>query len=324
MTTAMVTGGSGFVGGALIRALRAAGHEVRALARSDRAEHAVRRAGAEPVRGDLDDNASVRAAASGADIIFHSAALVAEWGDRETFFRTNVTGTERVIAAARAAGAKRLVFIGTEAILAGGPAIVGADEHWPAAAKPAGLYPLTKALAEKRVLDANDEDLLTVSVRPRFVWGKGDTSVLPVLVDAVKSKRFAWIEGGHYLTSTCHVRNVCEGALLAAEKGRGGQAYFLTDGNPIEFRRFMTAMLRSAGAPPGDRSVPRWLARALAEAGEALWTKLPLPGGPPVTKMALALMGEEVTVRDDKARYELGYVGAVSIEEGLAEMGARL
>ncbi len=324
MTTAMVTGGSGFVGTALIRALRAAGHEVRALARSDRAEHAVRRAGAEPVRGDLDDDASVRAAASGAEVIFHSAALVAEWGDRETFFRTNVTGTERVIAAARAAGAKRLVFIGTEAILAGGPAIVGADEHWPAAAKPAGLYPLTKALAEKRVLDANDEDLLTVSVRPRFVWGKGDTSVLPVLVDAVKSKRFAWIEGGHYLTSTCHVRNVCEGALLAAEKGRGGQAYFLTDGKPIELRRFMTAMLRSAGVDPGDRSIPRWLARALAEAGEALWTKLPLPGGPPVTKMALALMGEEVTVRDDKARNELGYVGAVSIEEGLAEMGARL
>ncbi len=165
---------------------------------------------------------------------------------------------------------------------------------------------------------------MTVSVRPRFVWGKGDTSVLPVLVDAVKSKRFAWIEGGHYLTSTCHVRNVCEGALLAAEKGRGGQAYFLTDGKPIELRRFMTAMLRSAGVDPGDRSIPRWLARALAEAGEALWTKLPLPGGPPVTKMALALMGEEVTVRDDKARNELGYVGAVSIEEGLAEMGARL
>src|SRR6185437_7199560 len=114
-----------------------------------------------------------------------------------------------------------------------GKPIVNADEARPRAVKPAGLYPLTKGLAEAAVIAAiTAGGLETVVVRPRFIWGKGDTSLLPELTETVKRGRFGWIGGGRHLTSTCHVRNVIEGALLAAERGKPGEIYFLTDGEP--------------------------------------------------------------------------------------------
>jgi len=153
-------------------------------------------------------------------------------------------------------------------------------------------------------------------VRPRFIWGAGDTNLLPKIVEVVRRKRFAWIGGGHYLTSTCHVRNVVEGTLLAAERGKPGEIYFLTDGAPVEFRDFMTRLLATQGVDASRvRDVPLWLARLVA--GATGWMK-----HPPVTRTALALVGHEVTVDDAKARRELGYRGAVTIDAGLAEMRA--
>jgi nucleoside-diphosphate-sugar epimerase len=316
MKQAFVTGGSGFVGRALIAELRRRAIAVKALARSDAAAAAVTEAGAVPVRGDLDDRLAMEAGMRGADAVFHAAAYVKQHGPRADFFRVNVDGTSNALAAAKAAGVKRFVHIGTEAVLADGKPIVKADETVPRAAKPAGLYPLTKGLAEAAAIAANgDGGLETVVVRPRFIWGAGDTSVLPEIVDTVKRGRFRWISGGHYLTSTCHVKNVVEGVLLAAEKGRPGEIYFLTDGEPVEFRAFMTDLLATQGVDPGARGVPKWVARATA--GATGWMK-----SPPVTRTAIALIAHEVTVDDSKARRELGYVGKVTREEGLAEMRA--
>src|SRR5437763_2396961 len=102
-------------------------------------------------------------------------------------------------------------------------------------------------LAEAAVLAANGEGLETVVVRPRLIWGDGDTSVLPDIVAAVKRGRFVWLGGGRYLTSTCHVDNVVEGALLAAERGKPGEIYFLTEGATVEFRNLMTRLLHTPG-----------------------------------------------------------------------------
>ncbi len=124
-----------------------------------------------------------------------------------------------------------------------------------------------------------------------------------------------WISGGRYTTSTCHVQNLVEGMLLAAEKGKAGEVYFLTDGEPVEFRAFLTDLLGAYGARPGDRSIPLWLARTIAAATS--WMK-----HPPITRTAVALIGHEVTVVDTKARRELGYTSHVSRERGLAEIRA--
>jgi nucleoside-diphosphate-sugar epimerase len=198
-------------------------------------------------------------------------------------------------------------------VLADGNPIVRADETRPLPRRPLGAYPLTKGLAEQAVLAANRDGLETVVVRPRFVWGKGDTNLLPEFLDAVRAGKFGWIGGGHYLTSTVHVDNVIEGMLLAADKGKPGEIYFLTDGAPVEFRHFITQLLATQGVDAPDRNVPRWLARTAVTLTS--WMKRP-----PLTKTAFALMAHEVTVDDTKARRELGYVGKKTIEQGLAEM----
>lgn len=320
MKCAFVTGGSGFVGRNLIKALVDKGVEVRALARSDSSVQAVELAGAAAIRGDLQDEVAMRKGMEGCDTVFHSAAFVKSWGNPDDFYDTNVMGTAMVLAAAKKSGVSTVVFIGTEAVLVGGGPIRNADETRPLPEHPIGQYPLTKGLSERTVLAANNTNFRTVSVRPRFVWGRDDTSVLTQFVDAVKSGRFVWLDGGAYNTSTCHVANLCEGAILAAEKGEGGQAYFLTDGEPVEFRWFVTQMLATQDITPSKRSVSFKLAYTLASIVELFWKLFRIYKQPPLNRSELLLMGEEVTVNDNKARRELGYVGQISVEQGLQEM----
>jgi nucleoside-diphosphate-sugar epimerase len=317
---AFVTGGSGFVGRKLIPTLREQGHTVRALGRSTASLDQVRQSGAEPCEGDLSNVDSLRRGMEGCEVVFHSAATLKQWGPRAEFFEGNVRGTENVLEAARAVGIRRLVHVSTEAALADGTPMANMDETRPLPERPIGHYASTKGAAERLVLSVNSPELTTVVVRPRFVWGKGDTSVLPIIIDAVKSGRFRWVDGGNYKTSTCHVANCVEGMLLAAEKGRGGQVYFLTDGEPIVFREFVTSMLKTQGVEPGNKKVPFGLAMGLATVSELLWNFLPLPGNPLITRQELLLAGQEVTVSDAKARGELGYEGRMTREAGLREM----
>jgi nucleoside-diphosphate-sugar epimerase len=319
-TPVFVTGGSGFVGREVIAALVARGVPVRALARSGRAEAAVVAGGATPVHGDLSGLEAMRIGMQGAAVVVHAAAKVDLWGPRQEFARDTIEGTRNALRAAEAAGVARFVHVGTEAVLAGGPPILQADETWPYPAMPNGPYPWSKGQAERDVLAATMASFTTVSVRPRFIWGRGDTSLLPALLAAMQSGSWAWFDGGHHPSSTCHVRNVAEGILLAAERGRGGQAYFLTDGAPVDFRDFLTRMAATQGVVAPARQAPLWVARAVAACGEFAWNSFSLKGRPPVTRTMINLMFQEVTVNDRKARDELGYTGHVSIEQGLAEL----
>ena len=323
MSAAFVTGGSGFVGRELIQALHARGDSVRALARSDGAADRVRIAGAEVVRGDLNDEEALRHGMVGANVVFHLAADTRQWGDDAAVHRANVDGTRHVLAAARAAGVPRLVYLSTEAVLVGARSrpLIDADETWPRARHPFAPYNRSKALAEALILAANSPSFETVVVRPRMIWGKGDTSLwLPQLSQAVRSGSFRWIGGGHHLTSATNVANVVEGLLLAAARGCAGEIYFVTDGEPVEFRSFVSALLRTEGLDAGNRSVPQWLARTLAWSWELVWRTFRLKGGPPLTRALVHTLGDEITINDGKARREIGYVGAVSRDDGLAAM----
>jgi len=317
-----VTGGSGFLGRELIRALGERGHAVRALARSPRSEAAVRAAGAEPVAGDLDAVAAMRAGMDGCDLVFHAAAHTEEWDSDDRFHQVNVDGTASVLQAARDAGVRRIVLVSTEAVLAGGP-IRDADETTPLPRRTLRGYPATKRMAEELVRAACRDGVDAVIIRPRFLWGRGDTAVLAKLVAAASAGRLRWVDGGRYPTSTCHVANACEGALLAAERGRAGETYFLTDGEPVEFRWFVSELLRTQGVAVPDRGVPRWVARSAAATLEPLWRLLRIASPPPVTRVAVTLMGQPVTVSDAKARRELGYTAPTTIAAGLTEMASQ-
>jgi nucleoside-diphosphate-sugar epimerase len=320
---AFVTGGSGFIGGRLIERLRADGYKVKGLARSDAAAARIRDRGGEPVSGELADSGAIKSGAVGCELAFHAAATLGDWGRREEFERGNVEGTRNALTACAAAGVSRFVHVGTEAALLAGEPLVQADETAPLRPDSPVLYSSTKARAEQLVLEANREGSFeTVVVRPRFVWGKGDTTLLPTMVGMVRSGRFAWVGGGRHLTSVTHVDNVIQGLLLGASRGRGGTAYFVTDGDPVVFRDFVCALLGTQGVPPPERDIPAPVAHGLAVAGETAWGALKLPGRPPLTRFAFWAASQECTIRIDKARTELGYAPVMTREQGLAELRA--
>ena len=315
-----MTGGSGFIGGRLIDRLVREGWRVRALARSDSSAGKVAERGAEPAMGDLGDADAMRAGAQGCEYAFHAAAHLGEWGTREEFERDNVGGTRHAIAGSRAAGVRRFVHVGTEAALLAGDPLVNVNEDAPLRPDSKALYPATKAMAEQAVRDANSDDFETVVVRPRLVWGPGDTTIVPALTAAIEKKRFSWIGGGNHRTSTTHVDNTVEGLVLGATRGQPGGVYFVTDGEPAVFREFITELLRANGVEAPDRSTPAPVARLVAAAGEGAWKTFRLKGSPPVTRLAYWLSAQECTIDISRARNELGYEPVISREAGLEEL----
>jgi nucleoside-diphosphate-sugar epimerase len=318
--SAFVSGGSGFIGGALIERLCREGWTVRALARSDAAAARVRERGAEPVSGDLVDRVALGSGAEGSELAFHCAAKVEDWGDPVDFERLNVQGTRSVIDACREAGVRRLVHVGTEAALTAGEALVNVNEDAPLRPDSPFLYSSSKARAEQLVRAANGDGLETVVIRPRFVWGRGDTTLLPALTGLVQQGRFRWVGGGRHLTATTHVDNTAEGLWLGGTRAPAGGVYFVTDGEPVVFREFVTRMLRTRNVTPPDKSVPAGVAAAAAAAAERAWRALGRPGPPPLTRFAVWVSSKECTIDISRAERDLGYRPVVTRDEGLAAM----
>lgn len=280
----------------------------------------VAKLGAEPKRGDLLDEAALVEGCRGSGLVVHSAADTNHEEGTPEQERINVDGTRNVMRAARAAGVPRAIHISTEAVLADGRPLRSVDESHPIPEKHAGSYSRTKAAAERAALEENKDGLDVIVLRPRFVWGRDDTTALPQLVQAARNGKLRWIDGGRYRTSTTHVANLVEGVFAAAERGRGGEVYFVTDGEPVEFRDFITKLLETRGVAAPGGSVPRFAVRAAVEVGSLLSK---LTGGrlrPPLSRQEYATLAHEVTLRDDKARRELGYRPVITVEEGLQEL----
>lgn len=319
-----VTGGSGFLGRHLLARLVADGHRVLALARSDAAAASVATLGAEPRRGDLGTLPDLVDDVRGTDVVVHAAAATEQWARRGQLHDANVEGTRAVVELARAAGVPRLVHVSSEAVLADGNPLRYVDEDAPYPLRHAGEYPRTKALAEQIVLAADSHALSTIAVRPRLIWGPEDNTVMPAVLDAVRDGRWAWVDGGDYLTSTCHVSNACEAIVRAAECAHSGQAYFVTDGPPVQFREFITDLAAAYGVEMPARSVPRAVARTAARVSDGSRRVLQRTSETTVSRTAVALGGHEMTVNDERARRDLGYRPVVSLAEGLEHLRAHL
>ncbi|MGH7786671.1 MAG: NAD-dependent epimerase/dehydratase family protein [Candidatus Binatia bacterium] len=317
-----VTGASGFIGGAFVRAQRER-HTLLAMSRSEASDATIRAAGGEPLRGAL--GAVEAAQLAGCEAVVHCAAHVEAFGARADFWRANVDGTQQLLDAARAAGVRRFVHVGTEAACFHGQDMVEIDETYPLVTASPYLYAETKAEAERRVLAANAPaaGFTTISVRPRLVWGPGDQTILPILTRMVREGRFAWMDGGRARTSTTHVANLVHALELALTRGTGGEAYFVTDGEDTTLRTFLTALLRSQHMEAPPRSLPGWLARGAAATLERVWYTLHLKGEPPLTGLAAGQMSRHCTIRIDKIRRDLAYAPVLLVADGLRELTAQ-
>jgi len=321
--TAFVTGGSGFVGARLIARLVAGGWSVRALGRSDGALAKVAALGAEPVRGDLTDRQALMAGMRGCKVVFHGAAHFKLWGPRALFDRINVGGTRAVVAAAGATPeVRRVVMASAAAVVMGRPEPMhSVREDAPLRFERYAPYSTSKACAERLLLEANGTraGLETIAIRPPFLWGAG-MPTLDEMVHAVAAGRFQWVGGGGQAMSTCHVDNLCHALMLAAERGRGGEAYFVSDGRDATLKGVIAPLLATRGVDPGERAVPFGAAWALAGVMGFVWRALRLQGEPPITRQMLRLIGKDFTIDIAKAESELGYSAVVGWEQGLAEM----
>jgi nucleoside-diphosphate-sugar epimerase len=298
MARVFVTGGSGFIGRALVRRLVGAGHSVGVLVRSEAAAATVSALGADPVRGELTDPLTWQDALEGREVVFHLAAETDITADRERHELVTVRGTRAAVDAARHAGVPRFVHCGSEAALLAGAPLVDVDETAPLRPDSPAAYSATKAAAEKIVLDADAPGFATVSIRPRFVWGP-HSSLVDGLVAAAKAGRLAWIDGGRHTTDVTYVDNAVEGLVLGWQRGRPGQAYFVTDLHRVTLRTFLEAHFAIHGV---DAAIPD----VDAETAEA---QIPVP--------ARWFLGQQCTLRTDKAVTELGYRPVVDHAAGL-------
>ncbi len=313
-----ITGGSGFVGSAVIARLRDQ-HELFAMARSEGSAQKVRDMGAEAVLCNLTDVGVAHL--KGMDVVIHAAAYVEPWGKFKYFWEANVEGTRRMLEAAREAGVKRFIHVSTESVLFRGQDLNDVDETHPYPAKSPFPYSETKKEAEKLVLAANEPGTFTaLSLRPRLVWGPGDTTILKNLCQLVDKGDFRWINKGKALTSTCYIENFAQAVELALEKGRGGEAYFITDDEVLTVRSLVDQMLASTGRKASNKNLGYGFARFAAWGIEGVWKTLGIKKQPPVTRFSVAIIACNCTIRIDKAKKELGYQPEFSIARGMKKL----
>ncbi len=320
---ALVTGGGGFLGGAVVRRLVERGYSVRSLQRG--LYPRLDALGVEQIRGDIADPEAVDRAVAGCEIVFHAAAKVDPWGAFEPFRRTNVVGTENVLAAVRRHGVPKLVFTSTPSVVHRGGDLAGVDESEPYPEHFDAAYPQTKAMAEMAVLAANDDTLSTIALRPRLIWGPEDTNLMPQLVERARSGRLRFVGGGANLVDTTYIDNAADAHLLAADRLApgspcAGRPYFISNGDPWPLAKIINGILGAAGLPPEERTVSLGLAVAAGAVFEIVERFVPFSNGPPMTRFIARNFASAHWFDISAARRDLGYEPKITINDGLARL----
>lgn len=260
---AFVTGGTGFVGGAVVRRLLEAGHEVRALVRPGTDTRQLDGLPVERIEGDLRDADSLQRGVAGCDHVFHVAALYSFWGHSwDDFFQVNVAGTRRVLEAARDEGVERIVHTSSVAALGTNADRSPATEETPSSLEDRiGTYQRSKFLGEQVAHEFARQGLPVVIVNPSTPMGVGDHKPTPtgqVIVDYLNGRMPAYVDTGLNIVD---VEDVAAGHLLAAERGRIGERYIL-GGENLRLKQVLDLLAEISGRPPVRIRIPNSLALA--------------------------------------------------------------
>jgi nucleoside-diphosphate-sugar epimerase len=322
---ALVTGGGGFLGKAIIERLRARGDQVRNFSRGDYPE--LRALGVESHQGDLADAYAVANAARGCDIVFHVAAKPGIWGPYDDYFRTNVIGTENVVAACRQLGIARLVYTSSPSVIFDGKDQEGVDESAPYPDHYHAHYPKTKAIAERFVLQADDAKLATVALRPHLIWGPGDHHLIPRIIARARAGALRRIGTRDNLVDSVYIDNAADAHLLAADRLApgspiAGKVYFITNGEPLPLWDLINRILACADLPPVTRTISPTLAYAAGWTLEMLYGALHRKDEPRMTRFLAKELSTAHWFNITAARRDLDYAPLVSIEEGLRRLRA--
>lgn len=316
----IVTGAGGFLGRHLAAALISRGHKVWNFSRKHHPQ--LQTMGIETICGNLQNEAEVTTAFKGMDVVFHVASRVGIWGDYDEFYRTNVIGTENVIKTCRANGISKLIYTSTPSVVFDGSDIRGADETRPYSGKFYGHYAKTKTMAEQMVLQANDEKLCTVALRPHQIIGPDDPHLVPRLVNAAKLGRLKIVGDGQNLVDVTYVQNAVDAHILAFEKltpqsAPAGQAYFIGQERPVVLWDFINEILSRYHLPKITKKVPEGVAFKIGLFFECWFKFFRLNSEPPMTRFVALQFSRSHYFSHEKAKKDFGYDPKISIKQAL-------
>lgn len=316
----LVTGGGGFLGGAICRQLLTRGDEVVAYQRSS--DIKLEKLGAKIIQGSIVDLEALTKATQGMDAVIHTAAKAGQWGPYDDYYQPNVIGTENVITACHSNHIQRLVFTSSPSVTHADGDVEGGDESLPYAEHYRAHYPATKALAEQMVMAANCAELHTVSLRPHLIWGPGDNHLLPSLLARANGRKLK-LPGPDKLIDTVYIDNAAQAHLLALDRLQtdpqivGGKTYFISNDQPMSQRQIIGGLLKAAGKDVDIQPVSPALAIAAGTVLENTWKFFKLKSEPPITRWAAEHLSTAHWYDISAAKRDLGYKATISISAGM-------
>ncbi len=320
MKTCLVTGATGFVGSHVAERLIGDGHRVRTIARPSSDTRWIDRWGVEKVVGDVTDPAAVTRAVQGVQVIVHCAAMVGDWGAVEQYRRVNVGALRALLDAAAARPLERFVHVSSLGVYEARDHF-GTDESVPLPERHIDGYTQTKVEAEKLALEYQRSRGVPVTVlRPGFVYGARDRTVIPRLLESIRIGRFRYFGSGEQAMNSIYVGNLVDAILLAIAKSEAvGQTYNLTDDESTSKRRFIGTAAELAGYPAPTRRIPLGVARFLAGVMEGIARLRGATEAPLVNKARVKFLGLNLGFSCEKAKRELGYRPRWNFEQGMRE-----
>ena len=325
----VVTGATGFLGGALVRRLHALdpARPLCAIGRDLGRGDALRREGISFSALDLSDAGGTDAALADAEVVVHAAALSSPWGPRAAFHAANVVASEHVAHACVRAGARRLVHISTPGIYHDGKPHLGIREDDPLPARAVNHYAATKREAEHRVLTICGEgDVPAIVLRPRAIFGPGDTALLPRIAEALRRGRLPRIGDGSCLVDMSYIDNVVNAVLLAmaAPPTIRGRAYNISNGEPVRIWEVIDRLADALSVTRPQARISRANALRVATALEVGHRLFAPRREPALMRYGVDLLSVDMTLDIRRASTELGYRPRVGMAEALARTFAGL
>lgn len=325
----LVTGATGLVGSHVVeRALRE-GWKVRTLVRSPASAQWLADLGAELVTGDLANPETLPPSVPGMQVIVHCAAKVGDWGPVEEYRRINVDSLQVLLTAAEQSPTlQRFVHISSLGVYEARDHY-GTDETTPPNRQGIDGYTLTKVESEDLVLEhVRQHKLPAVVLRPGFIYGPRDRTILPKLLERLKSKKFAYLGSPNKVMNNTYVGNLVDAIFLAIDReGIIGEVFNITDGRLVTKTEFVETIAKSAGCPLPTAVVPLSVAKGLARFLETVYRMLGKREAPLLSSARIKFLGLNLDYCIDKARQQLGYAPPTdfvdAMRETLAGMSSR-
>lgn len=327
MTKALITGGGGFVGKAIVRQLLAQNVQCLVVGRHSYPE--LESLGVTCRQGDICDRGFIRKCCQGVDTVFHVAAMAGIWGRWRDYYATNVLGTENVLAGCRAEGVRHLVYTSTPSVVFNQHSICNGDEKLPYADRFLCHYARSKVMAEELVLAASDHDLRTCAIRPHLVWGPGDPHLIPRLINRGRKGQLRQVGDGQNLVDISYIDNVAHAHLLAANNLAGvgtasGRAYFISQGEPVNLWQWINELFSGLDIAPVRSKVFYSAAYGIGAMLEGFYRLAGWQNEPQMTRFLAQQLAKSHYFSIAMATCDLGYQPLVSTEEGMERLLASL